>query len=61
MIRHIFESLGLVSPRPARIEEVRASAMKINDEARKEIHDSREKRNILNLEYELTQRRRLKQ
>lgn len=57
-MRGLLEKLGVIEPRPPEIDEVRSTAMEINEQARREIHESRERRNILNLEYELAQRRR---
>lgn len=59
-VRAVLERIGVIEPRPPEIDEVRSTAMKINEEARREIHESRERRNILNLEYELAQRRHAK-
>lgn len=56
MIRTILERIGLVEPRPPEINEVRSRAMKINEEARDEIHASRERRAILQLRLEHIQR-----
>lgn len=57
VIRQTLERWGLIEPRPEDEDEVRSKAMEINQEARSEIHESRDRRNVLSLEYELARRR----
>lgn len=56
MIRRLLEHLGLADPRPEEESVVRSDAMAANEEARREIHDSRERRAILQLRLEHIQR-----
>lgn len=57
MMRRLLERLGLVEPRDPRIAEVRSGALRENEEARRAIHDSRERRAVLQLRLEHIQRR----
>lgn len=56
----MLEKLGIVDPRDPAVSATRDEALAINDEARQEIHDSRQRRGILQLrmEHELRKGRR---
>lgn len=57
MIRALLVKLGIVDPPDPAQVEVRSEAMTANDEARREIHDSRERRAVLQLRLEHMTRR----
>jgi hypothetical protein len=60
LIRHLAESFGILEPvedARSQSQHVRHEALDVNATARKEIHDSRERRGILQLEYELARAR----
>lgn len=56
MIRRVLEKLGFVEPRPPEVEEVLSDAMTVNREARREIHESQNRRQILQLRLERERR-----
>ena len=58
MIRQLLERLHLIDPPDEAIQHVRQEATDTNDTARKEVHASKEKRTIIQLEYELARRRK---
>jgi len=51
-MRKLAERLGLVKPRTREETLVRSIAMAMNEDARQEIHDSRERRAVLQLRLE---------
>jgi hypothetical protein len=57
-VRSFLERLGIIDPVPPELDELRALAETANKAGRDEIHASRERRSVLNLEYELAQRKR---
>lgn len=59
-VRKLLERIGLIEDEDELMEEhaaVRMAAEEVNKEARREIHDSRERRAVLQLRLEQIQRR----
>ena len=52
MMRELLEKIGVIEPRDEEVREVRSTAMQINEDARREIHASRERRAVLQLRLE---------
>ena len=52
MIRRMLEKMGIIEPRDATIHDVLTDAHEVNAEARREIHESRNRRAVLRLRME---------
>lgn len=58
LLRDILEKLGAVAPIDPDVERVRIEAMHVNEMARDEIHESRNRRTALQLRFEHIKRHR---
>lgn len=56
MIRRLLERFGIID-QPEELHEARQAAIDIGKDARTEIHASREKRTVIQLDYELARRK----